>query len=535
MTDVAPESKRPRFFIAILAAVAAFVSIAFVLFGAGGRDDVYMSYWPAYTLATQGKILNYNGQKLEQSPSLLHVLTLGALSKITGHRPDEIGWGFIFVCAALVVFLTGLVAKKLFPSSWTWALALIVLSPPLLYWAVSELEGPLTALTLLLVFVGWCAFLQSGKYLWLFAAAPYLLVRPEATFVLCAACLVIAVQQTHRKRALVMLLSILFLGGALALYRLSWTGYAAPLPAYIKGAFRPFNFLVGFEYLVVYVPVLVFAVFGLVKLAKANQFGLVMLSLVISVIAFTLAAAGDWMEGWRFLVPIAPFLAIGLATLNPLPRVIGGVAQLLALFYLAYSQSTGTPIWARSPADPRFPWAASICRDHGRDLAFSEKINETIAAMLDKKPRVSVATIRMGLTCYRMKVRFGDRVQIVDLVGLCDDMLYRQKLTWSFQHPGLAPPWQAKIMQLRPTSFYNPDEMIRVKHALFNRGALINDVVHAEKPDIIFNVGAGEGYIKDIEWLGYRIAFVDKRDLICGGPLPGQRINSTQTMALRQR
>src|SRR5262245_53700809 len=54
-----------------------------VLFGSAGRDDSHLTYWPAHTLATSGHIVNYNGDRIEQSSSVLHVATLAALHRMT--------------------------------------------------------------------------------------------------------------------------------------------------------------------------------------------------------------------------------------------------------------------------------------------------------------------------------------------------------------------------------------------------------------------------------------------------------------------
>src|SRR5579859_1571474 len=65
------------------AAVVVFLVLGFALFRSTGQDDSYISYWPAYALAKFGRILNYNGEALEQSSSLLWVLILGVLTAIT--------------------------------------------------------------------------------------------------------------------------------------------------------------------------------------------------------------------------------------------------------------------------------------------------------------------------------------------------------------------------------------------------------------------------------------------------------------------
>src|SRR5579872_3509203 len=64
----------------VAAAVAIFLALGFVFFRSTGQDDSYISYWPAHTLARYGSIVNYSGDAVEQSSSLLWVLMLGGLA-----------------------------------------------------------------------------------------------------------------------------------------------------------------------------------------------------------------------------------------------------------------------------------------------------------------------------------------------------------------------------------------------------------------------------------------------------------------------
>src|SRR5204862_487427 len=65
------------------AAMGVFLIIGFLFLRSTGQDDAYISYWPAHTLAHYGRIINYTGEAVEQSSSMLWVLVLGALAFIT--------------------------------------------------------------------------------------------------------------------------------------------------------------------------------------------------------------------------------------------------------------------------------------------------------------------------------------------------------------------------------------------------------------------------------------------------------------------
>ena len=53
-------------------ALVLFLLFGFLFFPAAGVDDAHITYWPAYTLAHSFEIVNYNGDAIEQSSSLLH-------------------------------------------------------------------------------------------------------------------------------------------------------------------------------------------------------------------------------------------------------------------------------------------------------------------------------------------------------------------------------------------------------------------------------------------------------------------------------
>ncbi len=50
------------------------IAVGLVIYTSTGRDDAHITLWPAYTLAERGEILNYSGERLEQSSTLSFVL-----------------------------------------------------------------------------------------------------------------------------------------------------------------------------------------------------------------------------------------------------------------------------------------------------------------------------------------------------------------------------------------------------------------------------------------------------------------------------
>jgi hypothetical protein len=88
-----------------------------VSFSSSGRDDAYITYWPAHTLSDQGEVLNYNGERIEQSSSLLFVFLLALLRKMSGLDVETLGSLLSVVFAVSSVFATGRLASLIKPQA----------------------------------------------------------------------------------------------------------------------------------------------------------------------------------------------------------------------------------------------------------------------------------------------------------------------------------------------------------------------------------------------------------------------------------
>jgi hypothetical protein len=76
------------------------------LFSSAGYDGSYISYWAAYTLAEFGELLNHSGERVEISVSLLHVLLLALVHKLTSLSFSLLGGVLGIVFAVLTAFQT---------------------------------------------------------------------------------------------------------------------------------------------------------------------------------------------------------------------------------------------------------------------------------------------------------------------------------------------------------------------------------------------------------------------------------------------
>ena len=247
-----------------------FVLMGLSLFPSGGQDDTHITCWPAYTLSQFGQILNYNGDRVEQSSSLLQVIILASLHKLTGldlltlAKLSSIAFGM----ASLLVLFT-LVTRVTSRAAAFCAAIIAAASPPIVYWSFSGMESSLVS------FAGICLVLAAADYmvghstgsLWkaTLAVCAFALVRPETPLLLgCILASALAVafikeqfndpqtgsRDAIRQRALLLLLVFVIVCGALFAFRLSYFGDLFPQPVAAKfSGLSVRNVVTGLHYL----------------------------------------------------------------------------------------------------------------------------------------------------------------------------------------------------------------------------------------------------------------------------------------------
>lgn len=157
-----------------------------LLFPSTGHDDSYITFWPARVLATSGAITNYNGEPVEQSSSLFHVLLLGLAHALT-RIPIPVLATVVGVLAGVgSALVAGRIAGRHTPGAAPLAAVFAATSPIVVYWGFGRLETPFVALLAGLAILTYAGYLTHGRALgWsAFATLLFVLVRPEAPFVL---------------------------------------------------------------------------------------------------------------------------------------------------------------------------------------------------------------------------------------------------------------------------------------------------------------------------------------------------------------
>ncbi|MGA2261212.1 MAG: hypothetical protein ABSH28_07245 [Acidobacteriota bacterium] len=372
------------------------------LFLSTSLDDIYLTYWPAHTLSSQGQILNYNGERLEQSSSLLHVALLASLA-----RPSHLSFPLLAFLTALIsgiltVFATKRLATLIDPSfSGYSSLLLLSTCPFFVYYSVNTLETALAALlvTLLLICIQRFLFQGTGLpglaiYIMLFLS-----VRAETFLLLAVPILALLIWSLIfpslpgpltsgllRRRLLAILSLCIGLQLAICGFRYVYFGDYVPHTVRAKISTLSYERLRnGFLYFFGqsvpvgrgkaimrwYFPfgltVVTVILFNAANLIKDLHFRRTAASMPRTMFPFLFLASyfmcvaivgGDWMEGGRFLVPILPVLFVLLTAdtrlyfhsrrllVRLLPIIVLVSYHMVGNYLFAEQVSRGRPLWS---------------------------------------------------------------------------------------------------------------------------------------------------------------------------------------------
>jgi hypothetical protein len=443
--------------------------LGLALYSSTGRDDAYLTYWPAYALASLGKIVNYNGARLEQSSSLLHTLVLAGGTKATGVAIPTLGYGLGILGGMLTVVLVWVVARVLVPSGAWLAALLAATSTPILYWSFGGLETTLVPALLLAALLTAVRFLAADETnmrlrLAVFAAVAiaFTMVRPETGPILIGVLVVLAVASlllSRRssewtaagvRRALVLAGVAAVAFAVLTLARLAYFGAAFPHPVSAKA--NGIQIGDGLDYLfesvkesspwglaVLGVALSILAVVGIIRIVRRpTPLGVLVATAAVLELGFVVLVGGDWMEGGRFLVSVAALAAV-LAVVGieavPARAVIAVVVialQVGGAVHFAKKSSTGAPAWATpsitgAPLETgSYAWFERQNRVHLRDTSFVDPLVRVIDALKPHvKGPVTVATGQAGMVPYYVFQSEYGHATLIDVRGIATDALSR--------------------------------------------------------------------------------------------------------------
>ncbi len=356
--------------ISILLPPCLLIGLGLILFVSSGYDDSFITYWPVHSLVNHGAILNYNGEYIEQSSSLLHVLILSFAHGLTGINIVILGKFSSILAGAWCVIAIYRLAATVNQTIALPSALLTATSTYIIYWSYGGLETTIATLIVIWLIQICGDYLHNNRDTawWKIIAITFafLLVRPEMPIVF--ACIMFAIMIfTYFKMGYSLYLKkigILISIGVITTFiimtfRLIYFDSIFPQPVYAKGKvgsfFKPVSmeevmFLrsvllsdgiqsfikytrrvfvpVGkwkysYKYLILLFPNFYMAVFMLGSLRYAlwveekgkslNFYMLFSIFFILAYSAFNFLVGGDWMEGGRLLVPMLPIFLMCLS------------------------------------------------------------------------------------------------------------------------------------------------------------------------------------------------------------------------------
>jgi hypothetical protein len=449
----------------------AFLHGLFLYSGFTGTDDVYMTYWSAKALSDGGQIINYNGDAIEPSSSLLHVIILATLYKLSGIPLAILGIVFSVLMGGMTLLVAWYLAHSLNIKYPWFVIFFYALFPYLVYWSFAGLETTLVALLVtLLVYTTIKIFTQKitnslflAIILLIFA---YILARPEAIFIISLfflemAAYMLIYNRFNQKREvtyttihyvkLTQLLGIsLIIFILLSLWRYQTFGQIFPQPVYAKVAVLSLsNLLDGIEYLFqhYWMPSLAIltglVVFGTVQILRhrfqdiREHAVVIILWFFLAQMAFVVTKGNDWIEGGRFLVPVLPLLMVaGLYAIQQLPvRIVPIILVWLSLtalidnakFNKYHSRGTYWPL-AKTVSEPvindfesipnRFHWPEQVRREHLAYIPPIIMLDKIITRLLEIKSSLTIISGDMGIIPFYIANQHFGKVEFIDMYGL---------------------------------------------------------------------------------------------------------------------
>jgi hypothetical protein len=419
-------------------------------------DDPFISMRFAANLVLHGELSFNPGERVEGYSNFLHVLIHALTFKLRGGVPDAASGidgvvSIVFAATLLQVLILGLLARKS-PgrerdgAAWYYAAVLTICSWPFAFWATAGLETPLEALLYvsILFTCSQGAFGRPGSW-----ALPLLsvllfgvtLLRFEGVIAAIGVAAVLAAHLMRTKRrvsAVALGATVLGASAAYHVWRIAYFGQLLPntFVAKATGGSTLARLGVGVSYCGGWfaaiggsVAVVVLAlVFGHVRRISRDGLQRFLEDPVLSV-ASTLVAikivlivwgGGDWMAGWRMLLPITPialFLVarglLGLVDDERAWRPGGLAAVVLCAGVLVSGRGAG----AFFPVHDTIP-------NEGGSFKKLPRGNLIMGQMLEKAfgdGREDVAIGEAGLVPFQaLHVRF------MDLFGLVDRDMARQ-------------------------------------------------------------------------------------------------------------
>lgn len=517
--------------IAILGLTLALLHGLIFYSGSTGPDDAYITYWAAKFLSDWGYLANYNGEAVEQSSSLLHVVILATLHKLSGISIITLGAYSAILIGGLTLFVAWRLACSL-NLKYSWFVILFyAIFPYFIYWSFAGLETSLVALLVTLIVYNMIRiFTQNANLLFftILSIFAYILARPEAIFII--SCFFIGMgiyiwiynrfnkahstnyTSLHYVRLIQLFGISLALFAMISIWRYLNFEQIFPQPVYAKSSgLLLSNFLDGIEYLFqqYWIPSLALLtsliLFGTVQIvqhriqaAREKAFFIILLFFLVQ-IAFVVTKGNDWMVGGRFLIPVLPLLLVaGLYVVNQLPSKIAPIlltillsAALLDSAKFSKYESKGTSLLSiKAVSEPivsqfelagaPFHWLETFNRKYLAHIPTIVALDRIITLLSSVKSPLVLFSGEMGMIPFYIADKHLGTVKFIDMFGLTTRHLTDCNLADEFEGRFGTHLFRGKYgIQVSPWFFLYNFEAIQ-KRCL------------VQYPDIIYGLGSGQ-------------------------------------------
>ncbi|MCC7515905.1 MAG: sulfatase-like hydrolase/transferase [Pseudomonadales bacterium] len=441
-----------------LLAVALLLLQCLLLYGNTARDDAFFTYWSAWSLTEHGSILNYNGDNVEQSSTLLHTLLLAAAHTVMPFVTiPTLGWFFSLLAAVLTLLsvCSFLQARHI---SHLPALILAA-SSSVAFWANSGMET-LNATLLYTAILALCLRenVSTKHYVLLtLSCCAAVLNRPESFAVLL--CFIVSIwplqclltwsfKKPPHKTWLLALLATAATTALVFLWRQQHFASWLPQPVtakhsdnWLANIFNGINYIIhgGRAPLIAAITACatVCAAAALLHWKHPHRLSILTCFWLACVqMAFIIATGGDWMETGRFLLPVLPALLLCCVLfLSPWPRLLLALSipaiawALQDSWQFARTQSSGFAIHEQRAAvetyltplqrqEQTFGFAEMQTKDALRDIPQLLHLQQLIKQLERHSPPLQIASIQMGFIPYHLAQNFPKRLRILDLRAL---------------------------------------------------------------------------------------------------------------------
>jgi len=549
----------------LTASLFLFVFLGTVFFPSAGRDDDYIVFWSAGSLVDSGRLVNYNGEHIEQASSLGHTLLLAIASGISRLPVPSIAVPISVISGVILLFLLNGFRRFFEGHVVNYALLITATSFPFLYWSFSGLETSLYTLTL--TFFGFIILAATRNqvgirdYSYLFLVVLSLqLIRPEAFFVIglvmglywliklareaaqtgkTSGLLSLAARSRSTRFSLIVILFDFIVFAVIGTFRYFYFNSIFPQPVVSKvsgifpGLHSGLSIVPSSKYIIdffiqnfIYVgSVMVF--FGLIRgiIRGAgngkNESIDILIAISLSQLTFILLSGPDWMEAFRFVVPIIPILSVMTAlfitnlgrkksiTEKPLAAILIFLQAAGFWFFITHNSSSA-PLWAMKnntdrviPEAQNYPWFAKANTHHLRDIPVAEALNKTVTGLLSvvgDRP-VVITSYQAGFVIYHVAKEHYGRIRFIDLAGLVDDTITK------------CPPLRTETRRLRNKAARKQQlghlEVARYLITQSNKA----QTCFSPHPDIIYMLGSGIEFSPMFQELGYELAFTSTGDI----------------------